>query len=460
MLHLREDGPSEYLHVVRDLVLQIISSRLTPIQQALAPMYTHKMFLKTANGPQGASQPGGGDSWALFTFAASDGGPSLDIKCVQRCARTYQFSVDSVFVRLDGLLPAILSISAEAESSPPATCAQQPHMAISPLSATNLALLTTTTSSSSSCSLPRPSSCSSQDSLGAPSLDSLPPSLTGSSLSLVSSSSASAASLSDKEEDTEDQGFDEKVFARVAEGREMEEQHASKQQSKAMDRNSDNAVLPCAAPLLSALPSKVVAGSYYGCLEEACDHLRGRIIAVADPSEMASVQGGGLLKYASLLARGFRVAAWLDSLRLERFMCARFHIDFPSHGLSRFGLPMPMQRIHDYIATHMGPYAVPARTHAFLRMLRGIVTRAWPHDPSTIVAMINAMLPLQQQSRRRAPLAPQHLQVHNLYQHNSYSLSGYHGKRGGVCVNGAGGDGTKSTEQGRRRRSSLLPLQQ
>ena len=200
------------------------------------------------------------DSWALFTLVSCDSGPSIDFKFVQRCSRSYQFTVDSLYLRLDTILPVLA-------------------------------------------------------------LSSIP----------------------------------------------------------------DSAVLEGAA------------GSRSGNVERACSHLRKRLIAVDSPEEMAAIHGGGLLKYATLLSRGYHVAPELSTARLERFMCARFHIDFPMYALSRYGTPVQMQRVHDFMATHM--CGQPARAMAFIRTLRGVISRSWPHDPKPLLTMLESMLP-------RRPLAP------------------------------------------------------
>ena len=115
--------------------------------------------------------------------------------------------------------------------------------------------------------------------------------------------------------------------------------------------------------------------------------------------EMASVHGGGLLKYAALIARGFQVSSTLSSERLERIMCARFHVDFPTRQPTRFGTAAPLQRIVDYLSTHMRTRDASVN---FLRTLRLIISRAWPEDPCDMLMIMSVLLP----SPRRTPLGP------------------------------------------------------
>lgn len=143
-------------------------------------------------------------------------------------------------------------------------------------------------------------------------------------------------------------------------------------------------------------PSTPVAGARCGSLDLACAHLRNHIIHVSDPSEMAAVHGGGLLKYVALISRGYRVAPELSATRLEKFMCTRYLIDFPSHQASRFGLPVQLQRVHDYIGTHLRQQT---QVVSFVRTLKGVVNRSWSHDPSPMLTWLGLFLP-------RRPLHP------------------------------------------------------
>ncbi|KAL3310675.1 hypothetical protein Ciccas_010754 [Cichlidogyrus casuarinus] len=71
----------------------------------------------------------------------------------------------------------------------------------------------------------------------------------------------------------------------------------------------------------------VVAESVSGSFSEALYHLKHRIIATHNPEE---IRGGGLLKYCKLLVEGYQPTQESDILSLERYMCSRFFIDFPT----------------------------------------------------------------------------------------------------------------------------------
>jgi len=79
-------------------------------------------------------------------------------------------------------------------------------------------------------------------------------------------------------------------------------------------------------------PSSKTAGfftavSAYGSYDKAWHHLNHRLIQTRAPEE---IRGGGLLKYCSLLVRGFRPAYPRAIYRLQPYMCSRFFIDFPT----------------------------------------------------------------------------------------------------------------------------------
>ena len=63
-------------------------------------------------------------------------------------------------------------------------------------------------------------------------------------------------------------------------------------------------------------------------------HLKEHWIDTIQPEE---IRGGGLLKYARLLASGYKPLYPAKLARMERYMCSRFFIDFPDidkQGLS------------------------------------------------------------------------------------------------------------------------------
>lgn len=86
----------------------------------------------------------------------------------------------------------------------------------------------------------------------------------------------------------------------------------------------------------------VVAQTFYGNFDDALDHLRNKLIATNNPEE---IRGGGLLKYCGLLACNYKPAENVNAPMLERYMCARFFIDFPTIELQRV-------QLHNYLANH------------------------------------------------------------------------------------------------------------
>lgn len=79
----------------------------------------------------------------------------------------------------------------------------------------------------------------------------------------------------------------------------------------------------------------VIAQTFYGNFDDALKHLRHKLIATHNPEE---IRGGGLLKYCGLLACDYRPAENVDAQRLEKYMCARFFIDFPVIELQKVQL--------------------------------------------------------------------------------------------------------------------------
>ncbi|KAJ8405929.1 hypothetical protein AAFF_G00308170 [Aldrovandia affinis] len=105
----------------------------------------------------------------------------------------------------------------------------------------------------------------------------------------------------------------------------------------------------------------VVGESVYGDFEAALGHLRGRLIATRRPEE---IRGGGLLKYCSLLARGFRPAHAGELRTLQRYMCSRFFIDFPDLSEQR-------RQLEAYLRCHFA--GEEGRRYTYLMELRRVV---------------------------------------------------------------------------------------
>ncbi len=88
----------------------------------------------------------------------------------------------------------------------------------------------------------------------------------------------------------------------------------------------------------------VSAVSVYGDFDEAKNHLSNRLIATKNPEE---IRGGGLLKYCSLLAKGFTPVS-KDFRCMEKYMCSRFFIDFKS-------IYCQQQKLENYLNSHFTP---------------------------------------------------------------------------------------------------------
>jgi hypothetical protein len=60
-------------------------------------------------------------------------------------------------------------------------------------------------------------------------------------------------------------------------------------------------------------------------------------ISVQGESDLALIRGGGLMKFARFLARGWRVGPGLNQRKMYRYMVTRFMVDFPPFQMSRYG---------------------------------------------------------------------------------------------------------------------------
>lgn len=109
----------------------------------------------------------------------------------------------------------------------------------------------------------------------------------------------------------------------------------------------------------------VYAISVYHNYEEALDHLNNRLIHTEAPEE---IRGGGLLKYCSLLANGFRPADAEKMTHLEPYMCSRFFIDFPTEEVQ-------YAKIEKYVTSRFVQSAEGARKGVeFLDILYAVVS--------------------------------------------------------------------------------------
>eukprot|EP00794_Sanderia_malayensis_P000668 gene668-1336_t len=88
----------------------------------------------------------------------------------------------------------------------------------------------------------------------------------------------------------------------------------------------------------------ITAVSVYGDFTVAKHHLCNRLIATKNPEE---IRGGGLLKYCSLLAKGFTPLS-KDFRCMEKYMCSRFFIDFKN-------IYCQQQKLENYLDSHFTP---------------------------------------------------------------------------------------------------------
>ena len=122
-----------------------------------------------------------------------------------------------------------------------------------------------------------------------------------------------------------------------------------------------------------------LAGSSFGALDVVRDHLDQKLIVVGTDADVSLIHGGGLLKYATLVSKEYKLAPGLDRSKIERLMCARYYIDFPSYRISpRSGLPVQVHRIHDYLNAHFVkvPSSKTESISSFLQSLHTIVIRS------------------------------------------------------------------------------------
>ncbi|XP_052809649.1 terminal nucleotidyltransferase 5C-like [Mya arenaria] len=122
-------------------------------------------------------------------------------------------------------------------------------------------------------------------------------------------------------------------------------------------------------PMNENIYPTLVAESVYGDFSEAWSHLNSKLIATRKPEE---IRGGGLLKYCSLLTRGFQPAKSMDICQTERYMCSRFFIDFSDVTQQR-------QKLEAYLNNHFS--GEEELKHEYLMTLYRVV------DESTICLM-------------------------------------------------------------------------
>ena len=62
------------------------------------------------------------------------------------------------------------------------------------------------------------------------------------------------------------------------------------------------------------------------------------------------VRGGGLLKYARFLSRGWTVAPSNNKSLMQRYMATRFMCDHPLCTVTRYGTFAPTQQVFEFVA--------------------------------------------------------------------------------------------------------------
>ena len=173
------------------------------------------------------------------------------------------------------------------------------------------------------------------------------------------------------------------------------------QLAPALDATPEHGLRRCQSVLPPAPPPRLRFESAFGDTPEALAHLQARLIAVREEEDLARVHGGGLLKYAHLLLNGFTCHASLDRTKLERYMCTRFMIDFPTGEMNRYGLPVQWQRIADYLYTH--GFATAALQISFLDQLQAVLERA---DVNGVKPLISTVCFLRSSCTQQRPVHP------------------------------------------------------
>ena len=117
------------------------------------------------------------------------------------------------------------------------------------------------------------------------------------------------------------------------------------------DDDSSSDELP--APVLSA-PSVHFESSFESA-SLALQHLANKHIAVKNEADLCQVRGGGLLKYARFLSRGWTVAPSISKDLLQRYMVTRFMCDYPLYTVTRYGTFAPAQQVFEFVEERYTP---------------------------------------------------------------------------------------------------------
>lgn len=133
----------------------------------------------------------------------------------------------------------------------------------------------------------------------------------------------------------------------------------------------------------------VLVQSTFGNVQTAMQHLDGRLIVVHEPRDLASIHGGGLLKYCLLLTKGYTCDPALDQPRMMLYMCNRFFVDFPQYETTRHGAPVQTQRLEDFMDAHVPRQPVSVRA-AFLTSLLGVLASSGGRQAEPLMGYIYA----------------------------------------------------------------------
>lgn len=221
------------------------------------------------------------------------------------------------------------------------------------------------------------------------------------------------------------------------------------------DDSEDTADTVDTVPVQSPSP-RLRAVCMYGNAAHALQHITDHVVAVREERDVAHIHGGGLLKYASLLSRGYTVAEHLNRPRLEALMISRFQIDYPV-SRRQGGMDAQSQRICHFMATHM-PNQYPEQAN-FLLVLHDIAQRTTLPEVPLIQISLAFVRSAQQLMRQMylaghmlpPPSAAAAVAYANLLQRSGYAFAGQGSSRQPSGRNNSKNNNNNSGWQGPRR---------
>lgn len=298
VLHLTSPERSD-LTGVRDILFSLLQQQLPEDWMSRAQIWdvSAALISKMWISPPRTSETE--DSWALFTLGGTlPCSKAIDLKIVQHIQRPYQFSIDSLRIDLTDLLSHRNQLKRSLPTSNDKTV-----------------LETDIDPSTGNCSATDEESNESREK------------------KLSASDSRKQPTPSNKTS-----------WAAIAAPRAVESQQLIPENKTdgANTRKMD-------ADILVTVDSAFEGGTG---VNDAIEHLSRRYISVKNEDEMASIRGGGLLKFVSYLLKGFTLDPAVDKHRLLKYMVTRFLMDYPSHAVNKYGIPVQLQVLSDYIRTH------------------------------------------------------------------------------------------------------------